>query len=260
MSTVLIDAARAYIKRGWTPIALGPDAEGRPKRPQYQKEIARVPTVREKSVVLGRDRDVLPQLFALHAPEAKEILDCTYNRGVMWKGSGYCPTITSDTDETLEVTHVADCRHLWFAEDASLDVIVFDPPHLPAASASVGSSGIERKQYGLTEEGDYRQGDNIAPLFFDFLKESSRALRPDGVVFAKIADLVHNHRYQWQHVDFIRAAEAAGMTPCDVIIKADPSAANLKSSKWQRVHHFRRAHCYWIVVRNSLKCEPRTVA
>lgn len=33
MSTVLIDAARAYIKRGWTPIALGPDAEGRPKRP-----------------------------------------------------------------------------------------------------------------------------------------------------------------------------------------------------------------------------------
>jgi len=76
-----------------------------------------------------------------------------------------------------------------------------------------------------------------------------------GIVIAKIADFVHNHRYQWSHVAFINAVNEAGMTACDVVVKIDPAASNLKSSKWQNVKHFRRGHCYWIVVRNSLKCE-----
>jgi hypothetical protein len=75
------------------------------------------------------------------------------------------------------------------------------------------------------------------------------------VVFAKLVDFVHNHRYQWQHIAFVRAVEAVGMTACDLIVKADPTSSNLKSSKWRTVHHFRRAHTYWLVVRNSSRCE-----
>lgn len=37
MASTLIDAARVYIKRGWCPIALGPDADGRPKRPLFKE-------------------------------------------------------------------------------------------------------------------------------------------------------------------------------------------------------------------------------
>jgi hypothetical protein len=47
-------------------------------------------------------------------------------------------------------------------------------------------------------------------------------------VLAKIADLVHNHRYQWQQVDFINAVREVGMTPCDMMIKCDPCAGNLE--------------------------------
>jgi hypothetical protein len=216
--------------------------------------------VRPSSVVLGRDRDVIPLLLAMHAPSEPRIVDVTYNRGVMWKGTGVTPH-RSDVSQEMspDAETIADCRSLPFA-DNSYDVIAFDPPHLPAAAASVGSSGIERAQYGLDASGDYRQGDNINPLFVDFLTEARRVLTPEGIVIAKIADLVHNHRYQWQHVAFINAAEALGMTVCDTVIKVDPAAGNLKSSKWQRAHHFRRGHCYWLVVRMGRRCESRRVA
>lgn len=208
--------------------------------------------VRPESVVLGRDPDVIPFLLAVHATPDAAILDCCHNRGVMWKGSKL--DITSmDIDPQYACDFIGDFRAMPFADD-SFDVVAFDPPHLPAAAASANSSGIERLQYGLTEHGDYRQGDNVSPAFAPFLVEAKRVLRPNGIVIAKIADLVHNHRYQWQHVDFINAAQAVGLTACDVIIKADPCAANLKSSKWENVRHFRRAHCYWIVVRNG-RCE-----
>lgn len=41
---------------------------------------------RPSSVVLGRDKDVIPLLLSTHAVEDPRILDVTYNRGVMWKG------------------------------------------------------------------------------------------------------------------------------------------------------------------------------
>ena len=97
--------------------------------------------------------------------------------------------------------------------------------------------------------------DHVNDLFTPFLLEAQRVLRPRGIVVAKIADLVHNHLYQWQHVEFINAATALGMNPCDVAIKVDPASGNLASSKWKRVLHLRRAHLYWIVVRADGSCE-----
>ncbi|KAB2806974.1 hypothetical protein F9L07_28490 [Pimelobacter simplex] len=212
---------------------------------------------RPSSVVLGKDRDVIPQLIETHAVAEPRIIDVTFNKGVMWKGTGYAPyRVDVSREMSPEADLIADCRALPLA-DSSWDVVAFDPPHLPAAAASAGSSGIERAQYGLTAEGDYRQGDNINPLFVDFLHEARRILSPEGIVIAKIADLVHNHRYQWQHVALINAAESIGMTVCDAVIKIDPTAGNLKSSKWQRVNHFRRGHCFWLVIRMGSRCEPR---
>lgn len=205
---------------------------------------------------MGRDRDVLPLLIGLHASPSPEILDVTHNNGVMWKGTPYRPT-TMDIDPEFGCDVTADFRAIPFPA-ATFDVVVFDPPHLPAAAASVGSSGIWRERYGITADGDYRQGDNVSPAFTDFFREAKRVLRADGIVLAKIADLVHNHTYQWQHVDFINAAKAAGLTACDVVVKVDPARANLASSKWASVHHLRSAHTFWIVVRKG-RCERRRV-
>ena len=212
--------------------------------------------MRPTSVLFGRDPEAIGRLLSIHAPESPLILDATANRGVMWKGCEFHPHRTLDIDPEMAPDDVGDFRAMPYP-DASFDVVAFDPPHLPNASGSAGSSGIERMQYGLTGNHDYAEGDNVSPAFSPFLAEARRVLRDDGIVIAKIADLVHNHRYQFQHADFIAAAEATpGLTPCDLLIKADPAAANLKSSKWKKVHHLRRAHCYWIVVRKG-RCERR---
>lgn len=75
-------------------------------------------------------------------------------------------------------------------------------------------------------------------------------------MLCKISDLVHNHRYQWQHVDLVMACRQEGMIPCDCLIKVDPCRGNLKSSKWKKVRHLRNVHCFWIVVRKS-GCERK---
>jgi hypothetical protein len=153
---------------------------------------------------------------------------------------------------------VADFTAIPFA-DGSYDIIVFDPPHLPTNAASENSSKIWEKSYGITSDGEGREGDNVSGMFIPFLKEAKRVLNKNGIVLAKIADIVHNHRYQWQHVDFVNATLEVGMTPCDLLIKCDPSAGNLQSSKWNNVKHLRKNHCYWIVVRNSSRCESSKI-
>jgi hypothetical protein len=161
-----------------------------------------------------------------------------------------------DINPEFDLDFVGDFAKMPF-DNGSMDVIVFDPPHLPTHAASVNSSKMWEKRYGVTDSGEGREGDNVCGMFKGFLLEARRVLKVDGIVLAKIADLTHNHRYQWQHVDFINDVREVGMTPCDLMIKCDPNAGHLESSKWQHVKHLRKAHCYWIVVRNSDKCEVK---
>lgn len=214
--------------------------------------------MRPYSVYHGRDNEVIPILLDIHCDVADPaILDCTYNTGKMWTGLNYKVT-RMDIEPKFEVDVVGDFTAMPFG-DASFDVIAFDPPHLPNAAATPFSMVQQRWEevYGITGQGQGREGDNVSPLFEPFLKEAKRVLVPGGIVIAKISDLVHNHRYQWQQVDYILTVRKIGMTPCDMMIKCDPNAGNLKSSKWEKVRHFRKCHCYWIIVRNSQKCECR---
>jgi hypothetical protein len=78
-------------------------------------------------------------------------------------------------------------------------------------------------------------------------------LRPEGLLLCKIADYVHGHRFQWAHIDLIKAAVVAGFTACDCIVKVRQGP--IVSPRWKNAHHARRQHCYWLVFRKSAKCE-----
>lgn len=207
--------------------------------------------IRHKSVLFGNDSEAIDILIDIHCETLDPyILDCTYNKGVMWKKTIKKPLAT-DINPLYKTDIIADFTTLPFKAD-SFDVIVFDPPHIPSDAASKNASKLWYDRYGITEdESGLRTGDNVNGQFYPFLIESQRVLRHGGLVLAKIADIIHNHKYQWQHVALINDAVALGMQPCDMLIKTTPSSGNMISGKWENVYHLRRSHSYWIVIRNA---------
>jgi hypothetical protein len=195
--------------------------------------------------MVARDPEVLRVLLALHANPQPRILDVTFGLGTMWVGSGYEPW-AMDIDPDKAKFRVGDFRDLGWSRDAEWDVVVFDPPHITDA----GANSALAARYGLRGI----KGDSISHLFPHFLGQVGRILRPGGIVLAKIADQVHGGAHQWQMVDFVNAARAAGLTPCDLVVKADPSAGGI-AGLWKRVLHTRNSHCYWIVLRVG-SCSP----
>ena len=205
---------------------------------------------RTLSLVHGSDQDCLRDLIPLHAPANPTILDATYGAGRLWRGLPWHPDERVDCRPLPEVTWVGDFRHLPVEWTQRFDIVVFDPPMIP--DAGVNSRYIERFGVGMLDHSP-----SIAPLFAPFLREAKRVLRPQGIVLAKLADIVHRGQYQWHGVDFVAAVRAIrGLTACDMLIKDEPRAATLRGHNWQIQRHTRRCHCYWFVARKGACHRP----
>lgn len=193
-----------------------------------------------KSVV-ATDQEALEAILFFHIKPGPRILDVTYNTGKIWRGMKVRPD-TNDYSQLYNTDYHLDFRDLWPIENGEYDVVVFDPPHIPSDT----NSDIYELQYGVTRKDPERAGLNISGLFEPFLDEARRILDINGIVAAKLCDIIHSSRYQWQSGLFINAALAKGWELVDIIIKArKPGPAN-----WKSRHHVHRAHSYWIVVRN----------
>lgn len=210
-------------------------------------------SVRMQSVHIGRDAPLLDEMLAFYAPTATRIVDVCCNARRIWNGSlSATRVIGYDIDPLMNPDVVCNWSALPDA-DGTIDVLVYDPPHLPVAAASEKSNQKFAASFGL---GLSVKGDNISAMHRPFLIEARRVLRHDGLIFAKIKDYIHNHKYQWNLEMFNAEVRSVGLTPCDLIIKRDPSAGNMASGRWRKTHHARNVHCYWVVVRNG-RCEPR---
>jgi len=202
------------------------------------------------SVWFGDDALLLEKMLCFYPhKEPKDILDATINSGRFWRGS-HRKVIGMDIDSRFaRDIHADNCNMP--CEDASFDVIVYDPPHIPNQGKDRSKDFNDR--FGLTLKASADNGYNFTHTFRPFLGEAYRVLRKDGVLFCKIADYVHGHRFQWAHVELVNAAVEVGFTPCDCIVKIRKGP--ITDPKWKKAHHARRQHCYWIVLRKSKKCE-----
>lgn len=81
-------------------------------------------------------------------------------------------------------------------------------------------------------------GYRFAHTYPAFVREAWRVLEREGILLCKIADYVHNHRYQWAHVELIVAAQSVGFTACDCIIKVRKGP--IVDLRWKVAHHSRR--------------------
>ncbi len=208
------------------------------------------------SVWEGSDGALLEAMFKFYATIPPEpILDSTYNAGRFWKGSKR-RVVSMDIDPQYKPEIVADNRKMIGVKPAQFGVVVYDPPH-------VGPQGRDKSRkrfdvdFGATVECGKEHDWNLSYLYPPFLKQAKRVLKPNGLLLAKITDMVNNHKSKWPHCDFMRMAEEAGFTVCDLIIKIRNGP--MVSTKWKQAHHARKRHCFWIICRNSDECERRTV-
>ncbi|MGA8551801.1 MAG: hypothetical protein WB678_16365 [Stellaceae bacterium] len=196
------------------------------------------------------DADLIEQLLAFYPhTEPRLILDATVNGRRFWRGSAR-PVIGLDIDPSHRPEVCADHAAMPFGAD-SFDVVVYDPPHIP-------NQGRDRSKdfnirFGLGARSAKENGYTFAHTYPAFMAEAWRVLTDRGVLLCKIADYVHNHRYQWAHVDLIRAGQDAGFTACDCIIKVRKGP--IIDPKWKVAHHSRRHHSFWIIFRKSDRCE-----
>jgi len=207
---------------------------------------------RIKSVINGRDPEVLRTLFSFYPRPQGKIVDLTCNTRKMWKGLSTKDVTFCDINPEVKPDIVCDFTKTPF-RDGEVSTIIWDPPHLPSAAASDKSLQSFVEMYGLQNS---VKAENIDSIFEPFLIEAKRILKDEGLIFVKLIDFVHNSRYQWTLVSFVNAINNVdGLTATDLIIKCDPSAGTLMSSKWKNAYHSRRSHCWWIIVRKG-KCVP----
>jgi SAM-dependent methyltransferase len=202
------------------------------------------------SVWDGTDADLLERMLGFYPRQPPGlILDATVNRGRFWEGSTR-RVIGMDIDHTHRPDVVADNRRMPF-KDACFDVVVYDPPHVP--NQGKDHSKDFNTRFGLVLKSPATMGYNFTHLYPPFLQEAFRVLMLGGILFCKIADYVHGHRFQWAHVELVRAAVEVGFCACDCIVKVRKGP--ITSPRWKKAHHARRHHCYWLVFRKSDKCE-----
>jgi SAM-dependent methyltransferase len=198
----------------------------------------------------GEDAELLERMLKFYPRKRpRRILDATVNGGRFWRDTER-KIIGMDIAGAHRPTLVADNCHMPF-RDACIDVVVYDPPHVP--NQGKDNQKDFNTRFGLILKSSKENGYSFSHTYPPFVKEAYRVLRPEGILLCKITDYVHNHQYHWAHVDFIQSARAAGFCACDCIVKTRKGP--IIDPKWKVAHHTRRQHCYWLVFRKSQKCE-----
>jgi hypothetical protein len=204
------------------------------------------------SVWEGSDAELLEVIFAFYSSIPPEpILDATFNAGRFWKDSTR-KVVSMDIDPKYRPMIVGDNREMRGVKPNQFGAVIYDPPH-------VGPQGRDKSRkrfdvdFGATVACGKEHNWNLSYLYPPFLKQAKRVLQPEGLLLAKITDMVNNHQSKWAHCDFMRMAEEAGFTVCDLIVKV--RTGPMMSTKWKAAHHARKRHCFWIVCRNGESCE-----
>jgi len=224
------------------PLTTKKNAEATPKAISKYEPLA--------SVWYGDDPELLEHLLNFYPRKTpRKILDASVNTGRFWKGSKR-PVTGLDIDPRYRPTVVGDNTNMPFSAE-SFDVVVYDPPHIP--NQGKDKSKDFNTRFGLVLRSSKENHYTFSHTFPPFVREAFRVLKPEGILLCKITDYVHNHRYQWAHIEFINAAREVGLMPCDCIIKVRKGP--IVDPKWKTAHHSRRQHCYWLVFRKSKKCE-----
>ena len=181
-----------------------------------------------------------------------KILDATYGLGRFWQGSSF-RVVGIDIVPQVDGIKQMDNRKMDFSR-AQFDIVIYDPPHLTRNKPPSKPTALGHFTYfiGRTPVVDYPA----------FINEAKRVLRPPhGILIAKIGDSMDRwHKSEFQHTTFIRDAEYAGLTVCDLVVKTRKRGLLMKQHKIRS--HARKRHAFYIICRLKessccLHCEKK---
>src|SRR5262249_49710309 len=131
------------------------------------------------SVWYGTDAALIDRMLAFYPRQTPElILDATVNAGRFWRGSQR-RVIGLDIDPRHRPTVVGDNTAMPF-RDASFDVVVYDPPHVPNQGKDQRKDFNTR--FGLVLKANASLGYNFSHLYPPFVAEAYRILKPEGLL------------------------------------------------------------------------------
>ena len=143
------------------------------------------------SVWEGGDRELIETMLSFYPSiDPEPILDATYNHGRFWSGSTR-HVESMDIDPKYNPDFIADNRKMPGVPDDEYGVVVYDPPHVGPQGRDKSSKRYD-EDFGATVACAKKHGWSLSYLYPPFLKQAKRVLKPNGLLLAKVTDMVNN--------------------------------------------------------------------
>lgn len=185
--------------------------------------------------IFENDGKILEAINEIHLKNKWIDLDCTYSKGVFYKGINE-PRIKSDLNPINESIIKSDCRDLSFLS-GKINSIVFDPPFLFRNRKSVNNDLIcKRFSY-------FSSFDELKKMYVESLVEFSKRLNKKGYLLFKCQDM-NDNKFYCTHNFIINEAEKLGFELKDIVIKK--SKSKIQKDALQQ-NCFAKIHSYWLV-------------
>lgn len=150
--------------------------------------------------------ELIADVCALHAPNARRVLDLTYGRGVWWKRfqpaelhavmprKNWTPRTEQLFRERQWVEHV-DVDFRAISEDlVGFDLVGFDPPYVSTGGRATSTVEEFNDRYGLVDATSTPRG--LHEHNVEGLRCAVSACRPGGVILVKCMDYISSGKPQ----------------------------------------------------------------
>lgn len=218
-------------------------APGAPEETKRQDGLTPAPAPKINYVLtaqVGTNADLISDVARLYIRPGDVVTDVTYGKGVFWQ--------KVDTSQfTLHATDLlrdgVDLRDLPYA-DASVNVVVLDPPYIYNPKDTVKSSistpyRVNQTGLGLTTI------DAVVALYQDGIREAHRVLKPGGRLLVKCQDQIMSGKQRWVHVELYDFARSFGYYGRDLFVLVQKTRPAIR---WPHQKHARKNHSYlWVL-------------
>lgn len=213
----------------------------------------------------GNTAACVEDIFTIHFPTAKRVLDCTAGAMRFWKWDplatlGHQLDITAididPSDSVKDDPRVRQGNYLELPfEEGQFDVMTFDPMFIfsRGISAVNGTArlfmGAEAANYdGRTwQKQIIEKPKNPTDLLGHYRRIfEQRKIATQGLI-CKGQDLVVSKDVDWWSFNVFNLGKEMGLgEPTDILIQHSP-AHRMRDPRWKNQYKFRRAHCFYIV-------------